>query len=106
MVLEQKIVWTHLAILILAIPLALKMVRRNRFYGFRLKKTLSSDAIWYPANALAGRLMMVGSILGIAIVGWVESGLLPLAETSITLVSLAPTLLGVGYSLIWVSRKA
>lgn len=37
----------------LAIPLALEKVARNRWYGFRTPKTLSSDAIWYPANRAA-----------------------------------------------------
>ena len=106
MVIEHKIIWTHIIILLLSIPLALRMVRRNRFYGLRMRKTLASDSVWYPANVLAGRLMMVGSILGLAIVSCVESGVLPTLESHVTLVSLMPTILGAVYSIVWVSREA
>ena len=90
MLMAQTIIWIHLVIFILHVPLALRMVRRNRFYGFRVPKTLGSDAIWYPANALAGRLMALGSIAGIAIVDVAQSGVLPLAGTSLTLIYKMP----------------
>ena len=105
MVIEDKIIWTHIIILLLSIPLALRMVRRNRFYGLRVRKTLASDSAWYPANELAGRLMVVGSLLGLAIVGCVESGLLSALETHGIWVSLAPTILGAIYSIIWAIRQ-
>ena len=105
MAIEHKIIWTHVIILLLSIPLALRMVRRNRFYGLRVRKTLESDSVWYPANQLAGRLMVVGSLLGLAIVGCVESGLLPALETHDTWVSLVPTILGGVYSIIWAIRQ-
>ena len=103
---EDKIIWTHIIIFITAIPLALRMVRPNRFYGLRMRKTMASDSVWYPANEMAGRLMVVGSILGLAIMGWVESGVLPALGNHVSLVSLLPTILGALYSIIWVLREA
>ena len=103
---EHKIIWTHIIIFIMAIPLALRMVGRNRFYGLRMRKTMASDSVWFPANEMAGRLMVVGSILGLAIVGWAESGVLAVLGTHVSLVSFLPTILGSLYSMIWVLRKA
>jgi len=41
----------------IAVPMIRGRVKRNPWYGFRTPKTLSSDAIWYPANAYSGRAM-------------------------------------------------
>src|SRR5256885_1442003 len=53
-------------ILILAsIPLMLRWVPRNRFFGFRVPATLRSDSVWYDANALCARHMF---LFGLALV--------------------------------------
>jgi len=46
-------------LLIVAIPLMLRWIPRNRFFGFRVPSTLRKDSVWYDANALAGRHMFV-----------------------------------------------
>jgi uncharacterized membrane protein len=43
-----------LVMVVLSIPLILEKIPRNHIYGFRTKKTLSNDTIWYPANKIAG----------------------------------------------------
>lgn len=40
--------------IILSIPVILKMVKPNRWYGFRTPKTLSNERIWYRANYVFG----------------------------------------------------
>jgi SdpI/YhfL family protein len=47
----------------LAIPLMLRKVPRNVIYGFRTRTTLSSDSIWYEANAHFGRGLLAASIV-------------------------------------------
>lgn len=54
---------------VVGMPMALGRVRRNSLYGFRTRKTLSSDHVWYLANRYSGRalvgaglIMMLGSI--------------------------------------------
>lgn len=42
-------------LLVLAVPLMLRWVPRNRLYGFRVAATLRDDAVWYEVNASAGR---------------------------------------------------
>lgn len=46
------------------LPMWLRLVPRNRFYGFRTRQTLASDETWYEANALAGRDLVVGGFAG------------------------------------------
>lgn len=48
---------------LLAIPLMLRKVPRNVIYGFRTRATLSSDEMWYDANAHFGRGMLAASIV-------------------------------------------
>jgi uncharacterized membrane protein len=46
------------------IPLLRGWIPRNRWSGFRVPKTLSSDRIWYEANRVAGRdLMIAGAVV-------------------------------------------
>ncbi len=45
----------------LSIPLIKGNVPPNRWYGFRVPRTLNDPQVWYPANAYAGwRLLWVG----------------------------------------------
>jgi len=43
-------------IILVSVPLIFEWIPRNGFYGFRTPRTLESDAIWYPANKIAGIL--------------------------------------------------
>lgn len=52
-----------LILMILAYPMFKKKVSPNGFYGFRTKKTLSDKKIWYEANKIAGRDLIIASIL-------------------------------------------
>ena len=55
---------------ITALPLALRWVPPNRFYGFKTKFTLSDPAVWYAANAFMGRAMVAASIVSAAIIAY------------------------------------
>ena len=55
---------------ITALPLALRWVPPNRFYGFKTKFTLSDPAVWYAANAFTGRAMVAASIVSAAIIAY------------------------------------
>jgi uncharacterized membrane protein len=50
-----------LLLFIVAVPLILGLIPRNRFYGVRTSKTLSDDRVWYPVNRLAAAILMMGS---------------------------------------------
>ena len=50
-------------ILLLGIPLMLQKIKPNALYGFRTKKTLSDDGIWYAANSFAGKAMVITGFL-------------------------------------------
>jgi uncharacterized membrane protein len=51
-----------LLLVALGIPLWLRRVPRNAFYGVRFASTLSDDRIWYEINARCGRdLVAIGA---------------------------------------------
>lgn len=54
---------SSLLICVLAVPLIQGRVQRNSWYGFRTRRTLASDAVWYPANRLVGKALLVGHAL-------------------------------------------
>ncbi len=51
---------------IISIPHILRVVPPNGIYGFRTAETLSSRAIWYPANAFMGWALLASSAIGAA----------------------------------------
>jgi uncharacterized membrane protein len=51
-------------LLLLSIPLMLRWVPRNRFFGLRVPATLRTETVWYDANALCARhLFLLGLLL-------------------------------------------
>lgn len=57
--LQVVFVGTGLLLLLLAIPLVLRRVRPNRWYGLRLRAALADERVWYDANAASGREMVI-----------------------------------------------
>ena len=46
------------------VPFLRGWIPRNRLSGFRTSKTLSNDRVWYEANRVAGRdLMIAGAVV-------------------------------------------
>jgi len=46
------------------VPFLRGWIPRNRLSGFRTPKTLSNDRVWYEANRVAGRdLMIAGAVV-------------------------------------------
>jgi hypothetical protein len=64
-----------------AIPLVLRKVPRNRYYGIRLPKAFESDRYWYEINAYGGKIFLVYGLL-LTVFGITSQGLAP-SPTSI-----------------------
>jgi len=52
---------------IVAVPLALGLIPRNRLYGFRTRTTLADDSTWFRVNRFAGFGIMVASAIYAAV---------------------------------------
>src|SRR5687768_10298483 len=58
-------------ITLISIPLILRKVAPNRWYGFRTPSTLGDPAIWYPANEQSGkRLAGAGITILVGAIGF------------------------------------
>ena len=53
---------------LIALPLALRKIPRNRLYGVRTRRTLADDRVWYETNAYGGRCLIVASAVTIVTV--------------------------------------
>lgn len=62
LVLTLSLFGTGLLMAFIGMPLALGRVRRNSLYGFRTRKTLSSDHVWYLANRHSGRALVAAGL--------------------------------------------
>jgi uncharacterized membrane protein len=50
-------------IAVLCLPLALKWVPPNRFYGIRTAQTLASREVWFRVNRVAGFALLVAAAI-------------------------------------------
>ncbi len=50
-------------LIVLSIPLLLRWVPPNHLYGFRIPATLRDRSLWYDANALCARHMLLLGVL-------------------------------------------
>jgi uncharacterized membrane protein len=55
-------------------PLIQRRIPRNRWYGFRVAKTFSSERVWYDANQVAGRDLVVAGVV-VSVTALVTAGL-------------------------------
>ena len=61
-------------LILLAVPLWMRMVPPNRFYGVRTRATLSDEQRWYAVNASSGFDLLASGIVllaGILVIEWV-----------------------------------
>lgn len=57
-------IFVGLVLIAAGIPLAMRKVRPNPYYGFRTKATLGDEKLWYAVNAATGRVLVIGGIVG------------------------------------------
>lgn len=89
-------------LVLLAIPLWLRRIPPNRFYGVRTRATLTDEALWYEVNARSGRDLAVAAALctvGTRAIDWIGATWVP------ELRLLASAMLLVA-ALAWVSLRA
>ena len=96
-----------LLIIGLAVPLILRKVPPNIWYGFRLPSTVNNPEIWYPANEYsAWRILWMGvSVIVAGIVGFAIPGMT--AETyglSIVVVIITGLIITLTQSLLYLRR--
>jgi hypothetical protein len=54
----------------ISLPLLYEKVKPNPWYGFRIRKTLENEAVWYAVNKhFAKRLLVSGTLVVIASAG-------------------------------------
>jgi uncharacterized membrane protein len=56
-----------LLLIALALPLYLRKLPPNRWYGVRVSATFADEAVWYEANALSGRDLIVLGVLQVLV---------------------------------------
>jgi uncharacterized membrane protein len=60
---DQPFAVPAVLMIIVAIPLAIGVVPRNRWYGIRTAQTLSDDGVWYRANKFGGISILISGTI-------------------------------------------
>ena len=56
-------IFLGILMVVIAIPLILRKVKPNLFYGFRTPFTMSREDVWYDINAYFGRWLLVTGVI-------------------------------------------
>jgi hypothetical protein len=76
----------------LSLPLLLRMIPMNRFYGVRFPQSFRSESAWYEINAFGGAALLVASVpillLGVVELLSADTAARPLPGAVVTLTSL------------------
>jgi uncharacterized membrane protein len=51
--------------IVFGIPMALRLIPPNHFYGYRTRKTFSSVDIWYRANRFSGWALAIAGLVAL-----------------------------------------
>jgi len=80
-----------IALVALSVPMMYDKIPPNSFYGFRTPRTLSDPNIWYPANRVAGRNLVIAGVIvaTTALVVFSMHKTIPLRTASIVLLSVS-----------------
>jgi uncharacterized membrane protein len=66
---DQPFFIPSLLISLVAIPLVLGLIPRNRVYGIRTAQTLSDEKVWYRSNRFGGWAVLLSGTIYFAIAG-------------------------------------
>jgi uncharacterized membrane protein len=82
-----------LLMLALSIPLILRRVPPNPFYGFRVPATLADSELWYDVNAYAGRRLALTGV-GIAAAAVLLPAIIPAISIDVYAIAVLVVVLG------------
>ena len=51
----------------LSLPMIFNLIPRNRYFGLRTAKTLSSEKIWYRANRVSGVYFLIAGFVALLV---------------------------------------
>jgi uncharacterized membrane protein len=92
-----------LIIAAVSVPMILGRVPPNPLYGFRTRRTLSSPAVWYPANRFSGWALLVAAGASLALL-WLLPGTVLARPGALLAVFVGPLGLGVIASFLYLRR--
>jgi hypothetical protein len=87
----------------ISIPLILRMVGPNKWYGYRTRRTLSDRDTWFAVNAFGGWALLTASVASGAILLLGPKSLLSRDWVS-TLVFVVPVIIAVAASELYLRR--
>jgi hypothetical protein len=56
-----------LLVALVSVPLCMRRVPPNRWYGVRTAATFADEGVWYDANAWAGKRLLAVAVIGAAV---------------------------------------
>ena len=98
LVVQLLFVGTGLLLVALAIPLIRRRVGPNGWYGLRVEATFADEWVWYEANALAGRDLLILGVLQTSLavaLPWLGVRDLPYAIANIVVQLVGPIVMAI-----------
>ena len=62
--------FTPAVFIVVGMPLALKLIGRNNWYGLRTPRTLQNETTWYAVNTVGGWAFVITGLVSITLIYW------------------------------------
>ena len=72
---RAKLLASCIALALLSIPHILRIIPPNGLFGLRIRETMSNPAVWYPANAFMGWVMLLTAAASATLLLLLPSGI-------------------------------
>ncbi len=83
--------------ILISLPLVMRIVPQNRLYGFRTRRTLSDERVWYEANYIGGKYLIIASVLALiaraVIFEFLDTAIAPFVSMGVLLVLITLSLI-------------
>lgn len=89
---------------VIAVPLVLGLIPRNRWYGIRTARTLSDERTWYRSNRFGGWTFLLSGVIYLTVAGIFPNPQPPASDFALWVLHLCAFLLPLVASIVVTMR--
>lgn len=101
---RNTVILLSVVVMAIGLPLILRRIPPNGFYGFRTPRTRADPALWYGANAFAGWALLLAALATALVALFCPTHWFALRGFG-TYLSVVPLIVAVAASLLWLRGR-
>ena len=102
---RNTLMMLSLILVAISVPLILRRVPPNGFYGFRTPRTLANPTLWYEANVFSGWSLLLAGVVTALLASFCPASWFAIPDFGATVFG-GPVILALAASFIWLQSKS